>query len=200
MKTLVIIIHPDLEKSVVNKRWKEELRKYPDNYTLHDLYEVYPDEEIDIAREQRLIESHDNVVFQFPLYWFSSPPLLKKWFDEVLTYGWAYGSKSGYNVGGKKVALAISAGIDEEGYSENGIYRYTLEELTRPFQLTFEYAKADYKFFYVYYGLERNASPNGSGKVYPVTLTFSGNYKIPFTEGTAKKSAANTWFKRILLL
>lgn len=172
MKTLVIIIHPDLEKSVVNKRWKEELRKYPDNYTLHDLYEVYPDEEIDIAREQRLIESHDNVVFQFPLYWFSSPPLLKKWFDEVLTYGWAYGSKSGYKVGGKKVALAISAGIDEEGYSENGIYRYTLEELTRPFQLTFEYVKADYKFFYAYYGLELNASKDWVEQSVPAYIGF----------------------------
>ncbi|MES9758852.1 flavodoxin family protein, partial [Priestia megaterium] len=29
MKTLVIITHPSLETSVVNKRWVEELKKYP---------------------------------------------------------------------------------------------------------------------------------------------------------------------------
>ena len=30
MKTLVILVHPDMENSKANKRWKEELLKYPD--------------------------------------------------------------------------------------------------------------------------------------------------------------------------
>ncbi|MDH6306710.1 putative NADPH-quinone reductase [Parabacteroides sp. PF5-5] len=158
MKTLIIVTHPNLRESVVNKRWIEELNKYPDKYQVHDLYKTYPDEKIDVEKEQQLIESFDNIVFQFPLYWFSSPPLLKKWFDEVLTYGWAYGSKSGYKVGGKKIALAISAGIDEEDYSSTGKYRYTLKELTKPFEIIFQYVKADYQFFYAFYGIEQNPS------------------------------------------
>ena len=35
-------------------------------------------------------------------WWYSSPPLLKLWFDEVLTFGWAYGpggASSGERVG-----------------------------------------------------------------------------------------------------
>ena len=52
-------------------------------------------------------------MFQFPSNWFNYPPLFKKWLDEVSTYGWAYGSKIGYKVTGKKTALAISLGIDE---------------------------------------------------------------------------------------
>ena len=28
MKTLVIVAHPDIEKSKINKRWIEELEKY----------------------------------------------------------------------------------------------------------------------------------------------------------------------------
>ena len=99
--------------------WIEELEKYPEQYTIHQLYKAYPDEHIDVKEEQQLIEQYDYIVFQFPLYWFSSPPLLKKWQDEVLTYGWAYGSKSGYKVGGKKVTLAISAGIDVNEYAHN---------------------------------------------------------------------------------
>lgn len=158
MKTLVIIIHPDMESSVINKRWVEELNKYPHKYYLHQLHQVYPDEKIDVLAEQKLIEQYDKIVFQFPLYWFSSPPLLKKWFDVVLTYGWAYGSKSGYKVGGKKIALAMSVGIDEDEYEPTGKYKYTLEELTRHFELTFEYIKADYKMFFAYYGIERNSS------------------------------------------
>ncbi|WP_396125955.1 NAD(P)H-dependent oxidoreductase [Brevibacillus laterosporus] len=25
-----------------------------------------------------------------PFYWYSSPPLLKKWLDDIFTHGWAY--------------------------------------------------------------------------------------------------------------
>jgi len=154
MKTLVIVVHPDIERSVINKRWIEELGKYPSKFKLHQLYKVYPDEEIDVQAEQALVEEYDKIVFQFPLYWFSAPPLLKKWFDEVLTYGWAFGSKSGFKVGNKKIGLAISAGISEEGYSPQGMYRYTLKELTAPFELTFNYIKADYRSLFAYYGID----------------------------------------------
>lgn len=89
----------------------EELNKFPEKYTVHQLYESYPDEIIDFKKEQELIEAYDKIIFQFPFYWFSSTPLLKKWLDEVLLHGWAYGSKSGFKVSGKKIALAISTGI-----------------------------------------------------------------------------------------
>lgn len=172
MKTLIIAVHPHMENSIINKRWVEELNKYPEKYTVHQLYEAYPDEKIDIKKEQELIELYDNIIFQFPFYWFSSPPLLKKWFDEVLLYGWAYGSKSGYKAGGKKITLAITAGIDKEGYSESGKYKYTMEELTRPFELTFDYIKADYKQPFVYYGIETDSSEEWIEKSVPEYLNF----------------------------
>lgn len=158
MKTLIIVTHPDIKDSLINKRWIEELNKFPEKYHVHQLYQAYPDEKIDIEKEQQLVEKFDKIVFQFPLYWFNSPPLLKKWQDEVLTYGWAYGSKSGYKMGNKRVALAISAGIDEGAYSSKGVYKYTLEQLIAPFELTFNYVRADYRSFYAYYGIELNAS------------------------------------------
>lgn len=158
MKTLVIVTHPNIETSVINKRWIAEMQKHPDQYHIHELYKAYPDGKIDVPREQALIEAHDRIIFQFPFYWFSSPPLLKQWQDEVLTYGWAYGSKSGYKAGGKKIALAITAGIDEDEYQPGAKYKYTLQELTRPFELTFEYIRADYQGFHAFYGIELNAS------------------------------------------
>lgn len=172
MKTLVIVTHPNLEESVINKRWIEELQKYPGKYYIHDLYGTYPDEKPDIEKEQQLIGSYDKIIFQFPLYWFSSPPLLKKWFDEVLTYGWAYGSKSGYKIAGKRIALAISAGIDEDEYTADGKYGYTLKELTTPFELTFKYVRADYKSFYAYYGIESNTSSEWIEKSVPGYIDF----------------------------
>lgn len=172
MKTLVVVIHPDIKSSAVNKRWVEALNKYPDKYVVHQLYEVYPDEKIDVRAEQQLIEQYDKIVFQFPFYWFNCPPLLKKWLDEVLTYGWAYGSKSGYKVGGKKVALAISAGVDEHEYRQSERYKYTIEELTRPFELSFEYVKADYRPLFAYYGIELNSSTGWIEKSVPQYLDF----------------------------
>lgn len=157
-KILVIVIHPDMENSSVNKRWVKELKKFPENYTVHDLHEVYPDETIDVFAEQQLLEQYDKIIFQFPYYWFNCTPLFKKWLDVVLTHGWAYGSKSGFKMSGKKVALAMSLGVDEDEYRSTGVYKYSLEELTRPFELTFEYVKAEYGPFFAYYGFEYKSS------------------------------------------
>ena len=90
MKTLVIVAHPNLEKSVINKRWVEEFKKYPEQYTVHNLTTIYLDGNIDVEKEQKLVESHGNLIFQFPIFWFSCPPIIKKWLDDVLTHGWAY--------------------------------------------------------------------------------------------------------------
>ncbi|QNL51652.1 NAD(P)H-dependent oxidoreductase [Olivibacter sp. SDN3] len=172
MKTLVIVTHPDIKSSKVNRRWVEELKKYPDQYVVHQLYEVYPDEKIDVLAEQKLVEQYDKIVFQFPYYWFNCPPLFKKWLDEVLTYGWAYGSKSGYKVSGKKVALAMSVGVDEHEYGSGERYKYTMEELTRPFELSFEYVKADYRPFFAYYGIELNSSDEWIERSVPLYRKF----------------------------
>lgn len=171
-KVLVVVIHPDLKNSVINKRWINELEQYPDQYHVHDLYQQYPNGIIDVAAEQQLIEQYNKIVFQFPLYWFSSPPLFKTWQDEVLTYGWAYGSKSGFKMAGKKIALAISVGVAENIYSAAEKYKYTLEELTRPFELTFEYVKAEYRPLFAYYDLEINTQATWIERSVPLYLEY----------------------------
>jgi len=172
MKTLVIVIHPDMQKSVINKKWMETIKQYPDRYTVHPLYEVYPDSKINVEAEQQLIEQHDKIVFQFPFYWFNCPPLFKQWLDEVLTHGWAYGSKSGFKMKGKNIALAISLGSDEPDYSTGGKYNYTLDELLRPFELSFDYVKANYRPPFAWYGMEYNATDEWAEKSVPAYLEF----------------------------
>lgn len=160
MKTLVIVSHPSIEQSVINKRWVEELKNYPEKYTVHELYKIYPDGNIDVEKEQKLIETHDHLILQFPIYWFNCPPLLKKWLDDVFTYGWAYGSNGGDKLKSRKVGLAVSAGIKKEDYSENGRYRYTLEQVLIPFETTFLYCNADYRSFFAFYGAEYELAEN----------------------------------------
>ncbi|MGE8421748.1 MAG: NAD(P)H-dependent oxidoreductase, partial [Sphingobacterium siyangense] len=120
MKTLIVVIHPNFATSLVNKSWVEALENQSDRYDIHQLHQVYVDGKIDVVAEQQMMEKYDKIVFQFPFYWFNCPPFFKQWLDEVLTYGWAYGKKSGYKLEGKKIALAISAGIDEQEYGVTG--------------------------------------------------------------------------------
>ncbi len=172
MKTLVMIIHPNINESIVNKRWIEELKKYPENYEIHQLHEKYPDEKIDVKEEQQLIEKYDKIVFQFPFYWFNCPPFFKKWLDEVLTYGWAYGKSSGYKLAGKRIALALSVGVDEKEYSTTGKYKYNLDKLTSPFEITFNYIHANYRPLFAYYGIEQNTSEEWVERSVPLYLDF----------------------------
>lgn len=151
MKTLVLVFHPNLSESRLNRRWAEEMEKQAD-VTVHRVYEAYPNEEIDVAAEQELIEQHDRIVLQFPFYWYSTPSLLKKWEDTVLTYGWAYGS-TGNKLHGKELLLAVSVGAPEASYTPDGAFTYTLAELLRPFQATSNMIGTRYLAPYAAYGV-----------------------------------------------
>lgn len=153
MKTLIVVAHPEIHSSSVNKRWVDELDKHSDLFTVHNIYQCYPEGKIDVAKEQALVERHGALVLQFPLFWFNCPALLKQWLDEVFTYGWAFGS-SGDKLKGRKVALAVSAGIRVHDYSKEGRYGFTLEEVLRPFEMAMRYVRADYQPFFAIYGDE----------------------------------------------
>lgn len=159
MKKLIIVSHPDIKKSVINKRWIEELKKYPDKFTIHDIYSAYPDGKIDIEREQKLIEAHDTLILQYPLYWFNCPPFLKQWLDDVFTYGWAYGSK-GNSLKDKKIALAISAGIEEKDFQEDGEWKVTIDQLILPFKTTALYTKSNFRGHFVLYDANDTSKPD----------------------------------------
>ncbi|MBH0171181.1 NAD(P)H-dependent oxidoreductase [Fictibacillus sp. 18YEL24] len=132
--TLVIIAHPNLQNSTVNKRWAEEIEKQ-DHVTVRKLYDLYPDGKVNVEEEQRMLLQHDRIVLQFPFYWYSSPSLLKEWQDQVLAFGWAYGP-GGDALHGKELVLAISTGGPDFSYKAGGYNHYTISELLRPFQAT----------------------------------------------------------------
>lgn len=150
MKKLIIVCHPNIEESTINKRWVKELEKYPDNFTIHNIYKTYPDGVINVEKEQKLMDEFDTVIFQYPLYWFNCPPFLRQWMDDVYTYGWAYGSK-GNQMKGKKIALAISAGIKENEFQKNGEWKVTMEQLILPFKTSAFYTKSDFRGHFVLY-------------------------------------------------
>jgi len=134
MKIMVIVAHPNLKKSRANQSLALELKKHTDIY-VRDLYQEYPNWEIDVEKEQRLLLEYDRIVFQFPFYWYSCPPLLKKWFDDVLTYGWAFGP-GGENLKGKEFMVATTTGGTENEYRSGARNWFTISEYLKPIQAT----------------------------------------------------------------
>lgn len=133
-RVLINFAHPAKARSNVNARLRKAV-EHLDDVTINDLYTHYPDFLIDVEREQYLCETHDIIVFQHPFYWYSTPSIMKEWMDLVLEYGWAYGS-GGRALQGKGFFQAISAGGDSESYQQNGYNKFTLKELTSPYQAT----------------------------------------------------------------
>lgn len=84
-KILVLFAHPRFAYSVVNKAIISPVSGIP-GVTFHDLYEKYPDFNIDVKFEQQLLPEHDVIIWHHPFYWYSCPPLLKQWIDLVLEF------------------------------------------------------------------------------------------------------------------
>jgi len=133
-RVLILFAHPALERSRVHRALLRAVPDVPD-LTLNDLYEAYPRLDIDVAREQKLLVEHDVVVFQHPLYWYSTPPILKQWQDLVLEHGWAYGSR-GHALDGKTFLSVVSAGGPQVAYQVGGYNRLTIRQLLAPVEQT----------------------------------------------------------------
>lgn len=134
MCILLQFVHPVARKSRANRALLGAARAVP-GVRVNDLYELYPDFHIDVAREQALLEAHPAVVFQHPFYWYSAPALLKEWQDLVLAAGFAYGP-GGTRLRGKTLASALTTGGAAEAYSPTGHNRYPISALLAPFDQT----------------------------------------------------------------
>lgn len=134
MRVLVNVFHPHLEKSTVNRLWADHMAQQP-GVTVRHVDALCPGGVIDVAAEQSVLLAHDRVVFQHPFYWYSTPPLMKRWLDEVLTYGWAYGP-GGTRLAGKEWVSAISTGGPRDSYQAGGYNTYSMSELLKPLQQT----------------------------------------------------------------
>lgn len=133
-RVLVLFAHPRLEKSRANRRLIAHLPA-DDRITFVDLYDRYPDFNIDIAAEQSQLIAHDIIVWHHPMYWYSAPPLVKQWIDLVLAFGWAYGP-GGTALRGKALGHVVTTGGAEAAYQHEGMHGWTLSEFLRPLERT----------------------------------------------------------------
>jgi glutathione-regulated potassium-efflux system ancillary protein KefG len=133
-RILILFFHPRFEDSKVNVKLVEGVKQLS-GVTFRDMYEIYPDFNINIIEEQKILLEHDIIIWHHPFYWYNCPPLMKQWLDLVLEYGWAYGS-NGKMLAGKWAMNVISSGGNFNVYHKEGRNRFTHREFLNSFDQT----------------------------------------------------------------
>jgi glutathione-regulated potassium-efflux system ancillary protein KefG len=143
-KTLVVVGHPNIENSIFNKAMVENIKDIK-SVTVH-----YAKADINVEQEQKLFLEHDNIVFQYPYQWYGMPGMLKTYLDKVFSYGFAFGTD--YKLANKKGMIAITTAGLKEYYQPDGLNKYTIEDLTKNMERTFEYTKMIPQKIFVIHG------------------------------------------------
>lgn len=142
-KVLILSGHPNLDESFANKAILNELAKSAPEFEIRRLDLLYPDFIIDVVAEQAKLVEADIIVWQFPIQWFSAPAIFKRWQDEVLTYGFAYGS-TGTFLQGKRTVLSVTVGGEEKDYAHGEPFKHTIDEFLVPLAESIPYCNMVY--------------------------------------------------------
>lgn len=116
-----------------------------------NLAEITPD----IAKEIEKIKWADHIIFQFPLWWFSVPAILKGWLDRVLVKGFAYDTQKVFANGllqGKTSSLIVTTQSPEEAYQITGVHGASIESFLHPLQHTLRFVGIKTLSSFIVYG------------------------------------------------
>lgn len=138
-KTLVLLFHPDITRSKANAALVRAVAKI-DTVEVVDMQALYPDGldfHRDGKKEAARLLAADRMVLQFPVQWYSTPPLLKAWQDAVLTrmFYVAYDTE-GRQLEGTPLMVAATAGNVSEAYRPDGANLFAMDDLLAPLMAT----------------------------------------------------------------
>jgi len=153
---LVILAHPHFDQSIANKAIIEELSRSDIDFEIRNLSALYPTFQIDVKAEQEALLKHQEVIFQYPFYWYNMPAILKHWFDEVFTYQFAYGSQ-GDKLKGKYFIPSFTVGAPESEYHTLGEHHFKVYEFCKNLAQTAYYAQMKYVEPLYFHGTSINA-------------------------------------------
>ncbi len=110
---------------------------------VRDIRNLYPNYIIDAKAEQEALLRHQTIVFQYPVYWYNMPAILKHWFDLVFEYHFAYGSK-GDKLKSKNFVPSFTVGAPESGYNTLGDHHFRVYEFCKNLEQTAYYTQMNY--------------------------------------------------------
>ncbi len=134
--TLILMFHPDPGRSRANAALAGAARELA-GVEVVDMQALYPTGAIDVPAEVARLLAADRLVLQFPVQWYSTPPLMKAWADAVLTHMFyvAYEAE-GQRLEGTPVMIAATAGNVMGAYAPGGRNLLPLAELLAPWRAT----------------------------------------------------------------
>ena len=135
---LVIYAHPAPHRSPVHRRLAETARALP-GVELCDLYECYPDFDIDGERERARLAAARLLVFLHPFRWYCMPSLVKEWMDVVLQPGLAYNADNHPGecaLRGKSLWLVTTTGSGPDAYRPGGLHGRPFSDFLAPYEAT----------------------------------------------------------------
>jgi putative NADPH-quinone reductase len=142
---IVLYAHPAPQRAPLMRALAGAASDLP-GVLVRDLYELYPDFDVDGAAERALLEQARLAVFLHPIRWYGMPSLMKEWMDVVLIPGWAYGrhdfhggqSDEGASdegvLRGKGYWLVTSTGSAPDAYRPGGLHGRPFADFLPPFQ------------------------------------------------------------------
>ncbi|HEX5356511.1 MAG TPA: NAD(P)H-dependent oxidoreductase [Aquabacterium sp.] len=88
----------------------------------------------------------DLLILNFPLFWCSTPAIMKGWIDRVLVSGKVYGGKRFYSQGGlkgKRALVSLTLGGQEHMFAADGVHGPMKDMLKHLLQGTLAYTGMD---------------------------------------------------------
>ena len=152
MKTIrLLLAHPDLSKSKANQALLAAARSLPSGcLEIADLQSMAPGGVFDVPSELEALRRCSLLVWQFPLYWYSAPAILRQWQDQVLSAA-VYGKD--HVLEGKFLLVATTVGARASTYRAGDLNGSTLDEILRPFEVCARSARMRWLPHYALYGV-----------------------------------------------
>jgi glutathione-regulated potassium-efflux system ancillary protein KefF len=148
----LIHAHPHPDRSVGGRMLLDAVRDLP-RLSVRSLYDLYPDFAIDVEAERAALVSAQLLIWQHPLYWYGVPALLKLWFEDVLTEGWAFGSERA--LAGKDCLWVTTTGGGPDAFAPEGRHGHRIEAFAPPVAQTALFCGMNFLPPFVVYGAHR---------------------------------------------
>ncbi|MFD0896719.1 NAD(P)H-dependent oxidoreductase [Loigolactobacillus binensis] len=124
MQTLIIVAHPEIAASST----QQFLRRGAE-LVAADWQPLMS--EFNVATEQAKLRAAKRIIWQFPLYWYSAPAILKAWQDQVLTSKFVLHE---HGLAGKELGIVATTDTKASDYQSGAAEQFTMAELLRPYQ------------------------------------------------------------------
>ena len=132
-RIIVLVAHPDVASSTSQQFLIQSGLALQDNVTYVDLHaEFIREGHFSFDKEWERLKQFDCFVFQFQLYWYQAPAILKIWMDTVFD-----GSAKMYHqaqyLRDKGLSLVVVAGVKASEYQSTGREHVTMDALLSPY-------------------------------------------------------------------